>query len=74
MRIGVARQFFDLQPGARKIAEAALEVLKSCGAILVDPANVQTNGKFSDSEDLVLQYEFKADLNAYLADSGPALR
>ncbi len=72
VRLGVARQFFDLQPGARKIAEAALEVLKSCGAILVDPANVQTNGKFSDSEDLVLQYEFKADLNAYLAGLGPS--
>jgi len=70
-RIGVARQFFDLQPGAKAIADAALEVLKSCGAILVDPANIPTNGKFSDSEDLVLQYEFKTDVNAYLAGLGP---
>jgi amidase len=70
-RIGVARQFFDLQPDAKSIAEAALEVLKSCGAILVDPANISTNGKFNDSEDLVLQYEFKTDLNSYLAGLGP---
>jgi amidase len=71
MRIGVARQFFDLQPGASTIADAALEVLKNCGAILVDPADLATNGPFSDSEDLVLQYEFKTDLNAYLAGLGP---
>ena len=69
-RIGVARQFFDLQPGAKRIIEAALEVLKRCGAILVDPANIATNGKFSDSEDEVLHYEFKADLNHYLAGLG----
>ena len=30
-RIGVARQFFDFQPGAKKIIEAALEVLKGYG-------------------------------------------
>jgi amidase len=71
MRIGVVRQFFDIQPGAKAIAESALEVLKTCGAILVDPANIPTKGKFDDSEDLVLQYEFKADLNAYLAGLGP---
>ena len=70
VRLGVARQFFELQPGAKRIAEAALEVLKSCGAILVDPANIPTNGKFSDSEDVVLQYEFKTDLNSYLAGLG----
>ena len=69
-RIGVARQFFDLQPGAKKIIEAALEVLKGYGAILVDPANIPTNGKFSDSEDEVLHYEFKSDLNHYLAGLG----
>jgi len=71
MRLGVARQFFDLHPRAKAIAEAALEVLKDCGALLVDPADVPTNGKFSDTEDLVLEYEFKSDLNAYLAGLGP---
>jgi amidase len=72
LRIGVARQFFELQPGANAIADAALEVLKRCGAILVDPANIPTNRKFGDSEDLVLQYEFKTDLNTYLAGLGPS--
>ena len=71
MRLGVARQFFDLQPGAKSVVEAALDVLEECGAILVDPADIPTNGKFNDSEDLVLQYEFKTDLNLYLASLGP---
>jgi amidase len=70
-RLGVAREFFKLQPGARKIAEDALDILKNCGAILIDPADVPTNGKFGDSEDLVLHYEFKADINAYLQSLGP---
>lgn len=71
MRIGVARQYFDIHPGATSVAEAMLEVLKQCGAILVDPANIPTNGKFGNSEQLVLLYEFKTDLNAHLAGLGP---
>jgi len=51
--------------------EAALEALKKEGAILVDPANIETAGKFGDSEFQVLLYELKADLNAYLARLGP---
>jgi amidase len=41
------------------------------GATLVDPADIPTTGKFDDSEFEVLLYEFKADLNAYLAGLGP---
>jgi amidase len=70
-RIGVARQFFEVQPGAKQLAEAMLEVLKSCGAVLVDPADIPTHGRFSEAIDLVLHYEFKADLNSYLARLGP---
>jgi amidase len=43
--------------------------MKSAGAIIVDPANLTTKGKFDDAEFDVLLYEFKADLNAYLAKS-----
>jgi amidase len=39
--------------------------------VIVDPANIATAGKFDDSEFDVLLYEFKADLNAYLAGLGP---
>jgi amidase len=45
--------------------------MKEQGAILVDPATIETAGKFGDSEFTVLLYELKADLNAYLARLGP---
>jgi amidase len=41
------------------------------GAIMVDPAELDSFGKFDDTELLVLTYELKADLNAYLARLGP---
>ena len=44
-----------------------MEEMKRQGAVLVDPADLETHGKFDDSEFLVLLYELKADLNAYLA-------
>jgi len=45
--------------------------MKRQGAVIVDPANIETAGKFDDSEFDVLLYEFKADLNTYLASLGP---
>jgi amidase len=51
--------------------EQALEVMKKNGATLVDPADIETLGKFDESELLVFMYELKADLNAYLARLGP---
>jgi amidase len=53
-----------------------LEDLKRLGAVLVDPADIPTHGKFDDSELEVLLYEFKADLNKYLGNlsSGTIVR
>ncbi len=45
--------------------------MKKQGATLVDPADIETFGKFDDSELMVFMYELKADLNAYLARLGP---
>jgi amidase len=67
-RIGVARgHFWGYSAATDKICEAALDLMKQHGAIIVDPANLETAGKYDDAENIVLQYEFKADLNAYLA-------
>ena len=72
-RIGVARKkFWGYSPEADRLVEAALEVLRRQGAELVDPADLPHVGEYGDSEYTVLLYEFKADLNAYLADLGPA--
>ncbi|HEV7517721.1 MAG TPA: amidase [Thermoanaerobaculia bacterium] len=71
-RIGVARKkLFGYSAPTDHVIEAALAVLKDQGAILVDPADIATVGKFDDTELLVLLYEFKADLNKYLAELGP---
>jgi amidase len=70
-RIGVARaKYFGYHPATDALAEKALEVLRAEGAVLVDPANIATAGKFDDPELEVLLYEFKADLDAYLSKLG----
>ena len=71
-RIGVARtRFFGYSDAADKIINDAIDGMKAQGAVIVDPANIATAGKFDDSEFEVLLYEFKADLNSYLAGLGP---
>ncbi len=70
-RIGVARKYFGFSELTDPVMDAALDVLKRQGATLIDPADIATYGKFDDSEFLVLLYELKADLNAYLARLGP---
>jgi amidase len=71
-RIGVVRDhFMGYSPKTDKLVEAAIDAMKQAGATIVDPANIATAGKFDDAEFQVLLYEFKADLNAYLASLGP---
>jgi amidase len=71
-RIGVARdKFFGFNDKTDELIEAALREMQRRGAEIVDPADIPTAGKFDDSEMEVLLYEFKADLNAYLAALGP---
>jgi amidase len=71
-RIGVARKYFGFNDAVDALMEEALDVMKKQGATLVDPADIETLGKFDDSELLVFMYELKADLNAYLARLGPS--
>jgi amidase len=72
-RIGVVRnRLFGYSPAADRLADAAIADMKRLGAVIVDPANIPTLGKFDESEFDVLLYEFKADLNAYLTSRGPA--
>jgi amidase len=70
-RIGVARAAFGSPEGDR-IVNAALEVLKAQGAILIDPTDIPHVKDYGDQEFTVLLYEFKTDLNAYLAGLGAA--
>ena len=65
-RIGVQARSGN-NPIVDKVVEQAIAVLKAQGAEVVDPAPVETAGQLGTNERDVLQYEFKADLNAYLA-------
>ncbi len=67
-RIGVPRKvFFGQSAPADRIVEAAIADMKKLGAVIVDPADVENASAFEKTEFEVLLYEFKADLNAYLA-------
>jgi amidase len=71
-RIGVVRKYFGFHSEVDKVINESLTVLKQQGAVLVDPADVPTLGKFESSEMEVLLYELKADLNAYFTRLGPS--
>ena len=68
-KIGVARQYFGRNSKIDALIEPHLQVLKDGGATLIDVEfpNLQ---KFGDAEYEVLLYEFKEDLNKYLANRG----
>ena len=68
-RIGVARQIFGKNSKIDALIEPQLQVFKDGGATLID-IEFPTFGKFGDAEFDVLLYEFKADLNKYLAGRG----
>ncbi len=70
-RLGVARKYFGTNTRANKVLEAAIEVMKGAGAEIIDPADLPASASFGAAEQLVLLYEFKAGLNAYLASLGP---
>jgi len=70
-RLGLARQFFGYNEKTDRIAESCIAEMKKLGAVIVDPADIPTVGKFDDSELEVLLYELKAGLNNYFASVGP---
>lgn len=70
-RIGVARSFPGFDPRILDLFEEALEAMRAAGAELIDPTDLDT-ASWNDALSFVLmEYEFKADLNAYLAGLGP---
>ena len=67
-RIGVVRaKAFNLSSRLDPFLDDAIAVLKREGAIVSDPVEVKHLGEYDDAELDVLLYEFKADLNKYLA-------
>jgi len=70
-RIGVARNYFGNNDLIDKIIEGAIEKMKELGAELIDPIEIKSLKDLREFEFQVLLYDFKNDLNEYLAKYGP---
>ena len=76
-RIGVARRFLGFHAAVDRVVEAAIEAMRAAGAVVVDPVELRSSDRefavrsLGAAEIEVLLYEFKANLNAYLAMRGP---
>ena len=73
-RIGVARSFTGFDPRVTALFDDAIQAMRDAGAVVVDPANLPDAAWNDELPLLLLEYEFKADLNAYLATLGPDVR
>jgi amidase len=71
-RIGVFHpRSLDDNPLVSRVLAEAVAAMKERGAVIVDPVKIEINGDVGEHEYEVLLYEFKADLNRYLAELGP---
>lgn len=70
-KLAVARNFFGFHDLVDPLAAAALEELSKQGATLTDTMSLARMSDYGPAEEIVLAYELKADLNAYLARLGP---
>ena len=70
-RLGVARELFGFNSHVDRVLEEGLAALRDDGAELID-IELPTRNQFGDSEYEVLLYEFKTDLERYLAARGSA--
>jgi amidase len=66
-RIGVVRQYFGINEHADRIVLPLINVMRDRGAVIVDSANFTNFAAFPGAQRTVFEYEFKADLNQYLA-------
>lgn len=73
-RIGVVRKLAGFNADVDRAFDRSIAALKAAGAVVIDPVELPNQGKYDDDENIVLQYEFKTDLNAYLAQLSPQVR
>ena len=66
-RIGVVRQLGGAEPNADRVLNAAIAVMRAQGAVIVDPVTLPHLSELGEPETTVLLYDFKHDINAYLA-------
>ena len=71
-RIGVARSLANtFDPRVVELFDDAVAAMADAGAVIVDPANMDASAWNDPLSLVLLEYEFKHDLNQYLASLGP---
>lgn len=73
-RIGVLRELTGFHPGSEALINQAIEVMRAQGAEIIDPVEAATLAEIDDPEYQVLLYEFKVDLNNYLATTPDSVK
>ncbi len=73
-RIGIEKSFLQGNEGMVGLYKAAIEVLKSQGATVVEVELLKATGDVGAGETTVLQYEFKAGVNKYLAGANAKVK
>jgi amidase len=68
-RIGIEKRFLSGHEGVVGLYKAAIELLKSQGAVIIEVELLKATKDASSGEFAVLQYEFKDGLNKYLANA-----
>jgi amidase len=66
-RIGVVRKLAGYDPNTDRVLDDAIAALRRAGATVIDPVVIPHVDDYGKAEGTVLSYEFKHDLNAYLA-------
>jgi amidase len=66
-RLGVSRRHFGSDWRVAALMQKTIGILQDCGATIIDPVDLHGESAYEGAEMQVLLYEFKADLNAYLA-------
>ena len=70
-RIGLATQYAEGHEVVEGLLAEALDVMRGAGATIIDIPEVQAWRQMGRPSGELMRYEFKADLNAYLAGLGP---
>lgn len=73
-RLGIVRNIPGFDDRVVALFNQAVKDLEAAGAVIVDPANLpnlDAGSVFQALPMVVLNYEFKANINAYLASLGP---
>lgn len=66
-RIGAAEPPPNASPEVKRLYARALDALKAAGATIVPSVQMPDTRKYADAERILLAYEFKAGINAYLS-------